>query len=113
MGKTYSTGLIVSPAEIQHNMAMFVAMAKLLRAVEHPSSFDWRSIEGEDFTTPIRDQLTFCTRPEEFIREMNKLSLSFQCFHDESLTAFTEKLNEFLMHHVIFAKAFDTGSVGR
>ncbi|UEC39788.1 MAG: putative Papain family cysteine protease [Methanothrix sp.] len=56
MGKTYSTGLIVSPAEIQHNMAMFVAMAKLLRAVEHPSSFDWRSIEGEDFTTPIRDQ---------------------------------------------------------
>ncbi len=56
MGKTYSIGLIVSPAEIQHNMAMFVAMAKLLRAVEHPSSFDWRSIEGEDFTTPIRDQ---------------------------------------------------------
>ena len=40
MGKTYSIGLIVSPAEIQHNMAMFVAMAKLLRAVEHPSSFD-------------------------------------------------------------------------
>ena len=56
MGKTYSTGLIVSPAEIQHNMAMFAAMAKLLKAVEPPSSFDWRNFEGKDYTTPIRDQ---------------------------------------------------------
>ena len=56
MGKTYSTGLIVSPAEIQHNMAMFAATAKLLRAVEHPRSFDWRNFEGKNYTTPIRDQ---------------------------------------------------------
>jgi len=56
MGKTYSTGLIISPAEIQHNMAMFAITAKLLRAVEYPSSFDWRDYQGKDFTTPIRDQ---------------------------------------------------------
>ena len=56
MGKTYSTGLIVSPAEIQHNLAMFAATAKLLKAVKYPSSFDWRNYEGKDFTTPIRDQ---------------------------------------------------------
>lgn len=56
MGKTYSTGLIVSPAEIQHNLAMFAATAKLMMAVEYPSSFDWRNFEGKNYTTPIRDQ---------------------------------------------------------
>lgn len=56
MGRTYSTGLIVSLAEIQHNMAMSAAMAELLMAAEYPSSFDWRSFEGKDYTTSIRDQ---------------------------------------------------------
>lgn len=56
MGKTYSTGLIVSPAEIQHNMAMFAATARLMMAVKYPTSFDWRNYEGKNYTTPIRDQ---------------------------------------------------------
>ena len=56
MGKIYPTGLMVSPAEIQHNMSMFAATAKLMMAVSYPSSFDWRKTGDGDYTTPIRDQ---------------------------------------------------------
>lgn len=56
MGKTYPTGLQISPTEIQHNMGMFAATAKLLMAVSYPPSFDWRKTDEGDYTTPIRDQ---------------------------------------------------------
>jgi C1A family cysteine protease len=56
MGKTYSTGLQISPTEIQHNISMFAAASKLLMAVSYPRSFDWRKTDEGDYTTPIRDQ---------------------------------------------------------
>jgi hypothetical protein len=45
MGKIYPTGLMISSAEIQHNMGMFAATAKLMMAVtypaEHAQYYDW------------------------------------------------------------------------
>ena len=55
MGKIYPTGLLISP-EIEHNMSMFAATAKLMMAVPYPASFDWRKTSDGDYTTPIRDQ---------------------------------------------------------
>lgn len=56
MGKIYPTGLQISSAEIQHNLAMFAATTKLMMAVTYPASFDWRKTGDGDYTTPIRDQ---------------------------------------------------------
>lgn len=56
MGKIYPTGLIISSAEIQHNLSMFAAATKLLTAVSYPKTFDWRKTGAGDYTTPIRDQ---------------------------------------------------------
>ena len=56
MGKIYPTGLNISASEIQHNMDMFAATAKLMMAATYPASFDWRKTSDGDYTTPIRDQ---------------------------------------------------------
>lgn len=56
MGRTYSTGLMVSLAEFNITWPCQPPWQSFLMAAEYPSSFDWRSFEGKDYTTSIRDQ---------------------------------------------------------
>lgn len=54
--KKYTMGLIVSPSEVQHNLAMAALKAPPI-SITIPEKVDWRNIPGKgNFTTPVKNQ---------------------------------------------------------